>query len=546
MDGAGAGLHHCSLVAISSARQLSVTEAVRIRTASSSAEAAHRRDSLFPSYVRTCICTHCKESIDLIQYLIAKAMTALSVSVPGSISNAGHISRMSSLPSIDEDDSNNAPAAAQHHRRAPSAFSSKPRFSLKSLGSISTNSDSSHAASVSLTSKDLPSNMMTSYKDRDPYEKYTVLESLGKGSIGSVEKVVRRHHHKRHDYNSSGKSQRHGWIGGIFHDCCVISSEDEGAQQKKKPSFLQSLISKLRNNSSSDAFESIEQSPSVNTSDSYRSNMSENSAFSAPTTLDHANNNGNGLDVTHASSHPWTSIRSDTPKQRHTAQHTLRRYALKSIRLDRTEHNNSLSKADEAELRNEISILRQLDHPHIVHILEVYYHKRAIYLLIDLCEGGDLYVMDPYVEGEARSVMKQLCMAVSYMHRRGVVHRDLKYENVMFVERAERSRLSIKVCAWVFWCVVFLVCLLISDGPHVGYSLLILAYQWNMVGVKRAWVISWGQSIQWRECLWWYGLYTFHWVHLISLISYLATKTIQQLDPRWFEGTTTTKQICGH
>jgi serine/threonine protein kinase len=123
----------------------------------------------------------------------------------------------------------------------------------------------------------------------------------------------------------------------------------------------------------------------------------------------------------------------------------MRKYALKSIRLDRTEHNNSVSKADEAELRNEISILRSLDHPHIVHILEVYFYQRSIYLLIDLCEGGDLYVLDPYTETEAKCIMKQLCNAVSYMHRRGVVHRDLKYENVMFVERMDRARLSIKV-----------------------------------------------------------------------------------------------------
>jgi serine/threonine protein kinase len=54
-------------------------------------------------------------------------------------------------------------------------------------------------------------------------------------------------------------------------------------------------------------------------------------------------------------------------------------------------------------------------------------------------------VLDPYTEVEAKCIMKMLVGAVSYMHRRGVVHRDLKYENVMFVERMERSRLSIKV-----------------------------------------------------------------------------------------------------
>ena len=55
-----------------------------------------------------------------------------------------------------------------------------------------------------------------------------------------------------------------------------------------------------------------------------------------------------------------------------------------------------------------------------------------MYLVLDLCEGGDLYVHDPYTEIEARTIVRQLLRAVGYMHRRGIVHRDLKYENVMF------------------------------------------------------------------------------------------------------------------
>ena len=49
-----------------------------------------------------------------------------------------------------------------------------------------------------------------------------------------------------------------------------------------------------------------------------------------------------------------------------------------------------------------------------------------IYMVLDLCEGGDLYVMDPYGEGEAKEILRQLFGAVGFMHRRGIVHRDLK------------------------------------------------------------------------------------------------------------------------
>jgi serine/threonine protein kinase len=324
---------------------------------------------------------------------------------------------------------------------------SKPRFSLKSVGSISTSASSSSSASVGVTSLDLLGNMMTAYRDRDPYEYYAVLDTLGQGSIGSVEKVVRRRrHHIVSNNNSRQVVSKSFFIGGIFSDCCV---DDQ-------PSLLQSILSKITGSHRSDAFQSVPSrpSPSIVATDSNRSNISENSAFSAPTSPLTCSSVASSL-------HPWNSIRSDNSnfikRSTNSNPHALRRYALKSIRLDRTKHSN-LSTADEKELRNEISILRSLDHPHITHIIETYEYRRAIYLLLDLCEGGDLYVMDPYEEKEARGIMKQLCMAVAYMHRRGVVHRDLKYENVMFVERTTRDRLSIKVRrkkmkVYIFWSI---------------------------------------------------------------------------------------------
>ena len=120
-----------------------------------------------------------------------------------------------------------------------------------------------------------------------------------------------------------------------------------------------------------------------------------------------------------------------------TTASTNRKYALKSL----------VQPDDDAliELRNEVSILRSLDHPHIAHVVDVYdcttttatttrngRKKLMMYLVLDLCEGGDLYVHDPYSEVEARTIVRQLLRAVGYMHRRGIVHRDLKYENVMF------------------------------------------------------------------------------------------------------------------
>jgi hypothetical protein len=84
------------------------------------------------------------------------------------------------------------------------------------------------------------------------------------------------------------------------------------------------------------------------------------------------------------------------------------------------------------QLRDEISIMCQLDHPNIVRIEEVYASTDTIYLLQELCLGGDLFErLDEqpdvhYTEAQCAKLVKQMVSAVRYLHSKGVVHRDLK------------------------------------------------------------------------------------------------------------------------
>ena len=60
------------------------------------------------------------------------------------------------------------------------------------------------------------------------------------------------------------------------------------------------------------------------------------------------------------------------------------RVAIKMI------NKNKLSPDELLSLRNEVAIMQQVDHPHIVKYYETYEEKKTIYLVMELCTGGEL------------------------------------------------------------------------------------------------------------------------------------------------------------
>ena len=92
-------------------------------------------------------------------------------------------------------------------------------------------------------------------------------------------------------------------------------------------------------------------------------------------------------------------------------------YALKSIILSR------VSADFLEELRNEIAILQDLDHPNIVKAYEVYESRINIYVVLQHCSGGDLYSRIPYSEDQSAKIVGKLLSAIAYLHAHNVCHR---------------------------------------------------------------------------------------------------------------------------
>ncbi|KAG1813576.1 uncharacterized protein BJ212DRAFT_1365816 [Suillus subaureus] len=85
-----------------------------------------------------------------------------------------------------------------------------------------------------------------------------------------------------------------------------------------------------------------------------------------------------------------------------------------------------IPKAMSASLTREIHHHRQLHHPHVTQMYEVIATESHIWIVTELCCGGEL---------ESSIIFGQLALAVAYLHEKGIVHRDLKLENVLLDER---------------------------------------------------------------------------------------------------------------
>ena len=95
------------------------------------------------------------------------------------------------------------------------------------------------------------------------------------------------------------------------------------------------------------------------------------------------------------------------------------------------------------EMRNEIDILRTLDHPNIVKAYEVFETKRQIHIVMDLCAGGDLYARGPYSEKQAAAIVGKILSGVAYMHQKNICHRDLKFENIMWESKHKDAEIKL-------------------------------------------------------------------------------------------------------
>eukprot|EP00873_Tetraselmis_striata_P039982 jgi/Tetstr1/460246/TSEL_000481.t1 len=118
-------------------------------------------------------------------------------------------------------------------------------------------------------------------------------------------------------------------------------------------------------------------------------------------------------------------------------------FACKQIGLSRADSLKPDEQARACGLREVLSMC-DIRHPGIPELREYYEDSHTLYIVMELVHGTDLLTLlsssgGPLSEDDARCVLRPLLEAVACLHSHGVVHRDIKLENILITDRADAA-----------------------------------------------------------------------------------------------------------
>ncbi|XP_035243078.1 caM kinase-like vesicle-associated, like isoform X2 [Anguilla anguilla] len=98
--------------------------------------------------------------------------------------------------------------------------------------------------------------------------------------------------------------------------------------------------------------------------------------------------------------------------------------------------------------KNEIMILKMVNHPNILQLIDTFETRKEYYIIQELATGGDVFdwILDQgsYTERDASNVIRQVLEAVAYLHSLNIVHRNLKLENLMYYTENNHNKVVLR------------------------------------------------------------------------------------------------------
>ncbi|XP_011876015.1 PREDICTED: ovarian-specific serine/threonine-protein kinase Lok isoform X2 [Vollenhovia emeryi] len=124
-----------------------------------------------------------------------------------------------------------------------------------------------------------------------------------------------------------------------------------------------------------------------------------------------------------------------------------KRFALKIIQKNCFDSTDGNILNNPANVKNEVDILKKLKHPCIIHLEDIHDTPKAMYIILELMEGGELFEkikkQGRLSESCAKLIFYQVVLAVHYLHKMGITHRDLKPENILLKDHSDNPLVKV-------------------------------------------------------------------------------------------------------
>jgi len=127
-------------------------------------------------------------------------------------------------------------------------------------------------------------------------------------------------------------------------------------------------------------------------------------------------------------------------------KNTGKTYAIKAIDTSKI--------SDVSRFEAEVGIQKMLDHPNIVKLYEVFKDAKKVYLVMEICTGGELFdrIIEEaeknagehaFGEADAATYMRQIMRALYYLHSHNFAHRDIKPENFLLQHKGRDAEIKV-------------------------------------------------------------------------------------------------------
>jgi Protein kinase domain len=276
-------------------------------------------------------------------------------------------------------------------------------------------------------SKHLRGNLTRRQSNRNPYTYYEVINVLGLGSMGSVAMVRKR------PSAIGGSARKHNTIPSSTASASRSRNNNPNNQNNTpavEPCFQFPMIGPIilwfhhtfrktdgiittSENENNDALSGVFDDPSLDDTESTPKRIITSSSSKSLNAFRNKNNNNNNSSTRSVEENSYDMT-----------------YAMKSIHISRCDDPTFVE-----ELQNEIQILKTLDHPHIEKVIETFEYEAQIFVILELCNGGDLYQRDPYTEDEAARITSSILSAIAYMHSKNM-YDCIYFMRLCFLDRA--------------------------------------------------------------------------------------------------------------